>query len=81
MEDAATAEIIRCQVWQWVHGGVGLDTGDTVTEEWCATFSSGRWLEDRWPDFAGDARRLFEQVALAEDFPEFLTLPAYELVE
>ncbi len=33
MEDAATAEISRSQVWQWVHAGVVLDTGETVTEE------------------------------------------------
>ena len=33
MEDAATAEISRSQVWQWVHAGVELDTGETVTEE------------------------------------------------
>jgi malate synthase len=81
MEDAATAEISRSQVWQWINAGVVLDTGDTVTadlvrrviEEEVAGIGELERLED--------ARRLFEQVALAEDFPDFLTLPAYELVD
>ena len=58
MEDAATAEISRSQVWQWVHNDVVLDTGDTVTRE----------LVDRL---------VREEVAVTDDFAEFLTLPAY----
>jgi malate synthase len=89
MEDAATAEISRSQVWQWVHNGVRLDTGETVTaelvrrildEELAAirveigdqAYGSGRF---------DDARQLFEQVALADDFADFLTLPAYAMVD
>ncbi|HEY3717201.1 MAG TPA: malate synthase A [Jatrophihabitantaceae bacterium] len=75
MEDAATAEISRSQVWQWVHGGVQLaDTGDTVTAELV------RAVLDEL-GFTGTARDLFEQVALADDFATFLTLPAYELID
>ena len=89
MEDAATAEISRSQVWQWVHNGVVTDEGDAVTEAYvraiadeeaarlrdelgAAEYASGRF---------DDARALFETVALAADFPEFLTLPGYEILE
>ena len=82
MEDAATAEISRSQVWQWVHAGVELDTGETVTEELVR-----RVIDEevagigRAGERLDDARRLFEQVALADEFPDFLTLPAYELID
>jgi malate synthase len=86
MEDAATAEISRSQVWQWLHNAVRLEDGQTVTrdlvervieEEMAAireavgedAFGSGRWE---------DARALFTEMALADDFADFLTLPAYE---
>jgi len=86
MEDAATAEISRSQVWQWLHNGVELSGGQTVTrelverlieEEMAAiaervgdeAFGKGRWA---------DARDLFTEMALADEYPEFLTLPAYE---
>jgi len=85
MEDAATAEISRSQVWQWINAGVVLDTGDTVTEDLVRQVIDeevARILTTTGElDRLEDARRLFEQVALAEDFPDFLTLPAYELVE
>src|SRR5215204_2517250 len=80
MEDAATAEISRSQVWQWLHNDVTLDdTGQPVT----------RGLVERVADeeiaaLGGDpadyaqARALFMEVAVADDFVEFLTLPAYE---
>jgi malate synthase len=79
MEDAATAEISRSQVWQWVHQevvtaeGTRIDAAqvekvlaDVLTEQ-------TRWDGDRFDD----AVDLFRQVALAEDFPTFLTVPAY----
>jgi malate synthase len=82
MEDAATAEISRAQVWQWVHHGVTLADGTAVTA------ALVRGLIDEavarpGPDDPGvlaRARSIFEQVALAEDFPPFLTLPAYDLL-
>ncbi|OLR91550.1 malate synthase A [Actinokineospora bangkokensis] len=80
MEDAATAEISRSQVWQWVRNGTVLDTGDTVT----ADLVRGVLAEVRadladLPDL-DVAAELFEQVALAEDYPDFLTVPAYERI-
>jgi malate synthase len=67
MEDAATAEISRSQVWQWVKHG--RFTRDRVRKEVEAV------REGMEP-----AADLFERVALEEDFVEFLTLPAYELL-
>ncbi len=71
MEDAATAEISRSQIWQWVrHGRVDRDDVVRVIDEVVAEL----------PDdpVVADARALFERVALGEEFTEFLTLPAYE---
>jgi malate synthase len=81
MEDAATAEISRSQVWQWVHAGVELDTGETVTEELVRGVIEEEVAGIGELDRLDDARRLFEQVALADEFPDFLTLPAYELID
>jgi malate synthase len=62
-------------VWQWTHAGTRLaDTGKLVTAE------RVRSLLDEL-GFDGTARDLFEQVALADDFATFLTLPAYELID
>jgi len=89
MEDAATAEVARAQVWQWVHNGVALDDGRAVTADLVRAVAGEELdaLRAALGDaaFAGtraeESRRLFEQVALADDFAEFLTLPAYELLE
>jgi malate synthase len=81
MEDAATAEISRSQVWQWVHDGVELDTGETVTDELVRRVVAEEVAGIGELERLDDARRLFEQVALAEEFPDFLTLPAYELID
>ena len=86
MEDAATAEISRSQVWQWLHNGVELADGQTVTRELVESlidqeitsirervgdesFTDGRWDE---------ARATFTEMALADEYVDFLTLPAYE---
>ncbi len=64
MEDAATAEISRSQVWQWVrHGKVSRDQVSAEIDKWRAEHS--------------EAADLFEQVALADELPEFLTQVAY----
>ncbi len=88
MEDAATAEISRSQVWQWVHHGVQLDTGLTVTAELvcriadeelaaiAAELGPQTYAASQYPL----ARSVFEQVALADEFADFLTLPAYAAV-
>jgi len=79
MEDAATAEISRSQVWQWMHNDVELDTGQVVTKELVTRLVDeevGK-LPGSPEDYA-DARETFMAVAVADDFAEFLTLPAYE---
>jgi malate synthase len=79
MEDAATAEISRSQVWQWIRGEVRLDdTGETVTAELVRALVAAEPLSG---EFAEPARALFARVALDADFADFLTLPAYELID
>jgi len=89
MEDAATAEISRAQVWQWVRHGVSAMEGTPLTRDLVRKWQAeelrkigeqlGLETYNRYP-FAA-AAQLFERVALTEDFPEFLTLPAYELID
>ena len=79
MEDAATAEISRSQVWQWLHNDIELDTGDVVTRELVERLVDeeiARLPGD--PEDYADARGTFVEVAVADEFAEFLTLPAYE---
>jgi malate synthase len=79
MEDAATAEISRSQVWQWLHNDVELDNGEKVTRELIERLADEEIA--KLPGDAGDyadARQTFMEVAVADDFAEFLTLPAYE---
>jgi malate synthase len=85
MEDAATAEISRSQIWQWIHHGVELDDGRTVTAELVRQVLDEEtarireqvgdeiWREGR-PD---ETREIFELVALSPELLEFLTIPAY----
>ncbi|SFO83617.1 malate synthase [Amycolatopsis arida] len=83
MEDAATAEISRSQIWQWVHNGVELDTGERVTAELVRTMIDEvrKELDGQVPaELLEPAVELFEEVALAERFVDFLTLPAYERI-
>jgi malate synthase len=89
MEDAATAEIARSQVWQWVRHEARLDDGRTVTPDLVRRIATEELErirtevgDDEWFEREGrprESRELFEQVALSgEGFVEFLTLPAYE---
>ena len=72
MEDAATSEISRSQVWQWLaHGEVARADVEAAIEEELAKLDG---------DY-DEARELFEQVALGDEFVEFLTLPAYERID
>ncbi len=88
MEDAATAEISRGQVWQWIQHGVQLEDGRTVTTDLVRELEAEELEtirkeigDDQWfqregrPDLS---RELFERVALSDEFEEFLTLPALE---
>ncbi|GER23323.1 malate synthase [Zafaria cholistanensis] len=79
MEDAATAEISRSQIWQWIHQHAVTDEGEIITRHWVEElleqeFSKLERFED---DRFEDAREIFAECALAEEFPAFLTLPAY----
>src|SRR5271154_1998507 len=85
MEDAATAEISRSQVWQWIHNEVTLDEGTLVTRDVVERMideeltkiqelAGGSFDAARY----GQAVALFTEVALADNFAEFLTIPAYE---
>ena len=84
MEDAATAEISRSQIWQWVHNRVLLADGRPVTPELVRTLLDEESARLRREGADGgrleQARALFERVALADDYAEFLTLPAYDVV-
>jgi malate synthase len=85
MEDVATAEIARSQVWQWVHQDIELADGTPVTSDLARevmrdvldqianAVGASALADGRW----ADAEHLLEQVALSADFVEFLTFPAY----
>jgi len=79
MEDAATAEISRSQLWQWIHSHAITEHGDIITREWVEELLDEEFarLERFDGDRFTDARSIFEEVTLAEDFPTFLTIPAY----
>jgi malate synthase len=88
MEDAATAEISRSQVWQWIRHGVRMDDGREVTADLAAAILNEE--TDRLRAALGDdferaripeARELFERVALSRKFVEFLTIPALERID
>ncbi|MGP3534604.1 malate synthase A [Microbacterium sp. RD1] len=79
MEDAATAEISRSQIWQWIHQDRATDDGTPITREYVEGLvdrvlgEATRHDGDRFDD----AAEVFREVALREQFPAFLTSPAY----
>jgi malate synthase len=89
MEDAATAEISRSQIWQWIHNGVELPSGAPITASLVTQLEDSelaairsRVGEEAWAAGRYDeARKLFERVALSDDFPDFLTTVAYESID
>ena len=89
MEDAATAEISRAQVWQWIHHGASLEDGRRVTADLLRTVIDdemrrieGEVGSDRFRGgrFA-EARALFEWISTNPALQTFLTLPAYEALD
>ncbi|MGQ4361127.1 malate synthase A [Streptomyces sp. SAS_272] len=86
MEDAATAEISRSQIWQWINAGVEFENGEKATPELARRVAAGELAAIR--DEIGEeafaaghwqqAHDLLLTVALDEDYADFLTLPAYE---
>ena len=89
MEDAATAEISRSQIWQWIHNGVRLDDGTVITADLVGRIEDEELAKIREAlgdqAWAGgrfdDARKLFERVALSDDFADFLTTAAYDSID
>jgi malate synthase len=89
MEDAATAEISRAQIWQFIKYGVSLDNGTKVTPAWFeavyaeemdkvqAEVGEAAFKGGRFPE----ATKLFKDMSLAPDFADFLTLPAYQMIK
>ena len=86
MEDAATAEISRSQVWQWIRHKARLADGQRLDAALFAAIVDDEMAKIRAgaESLAGrrfqDAAKLFTDMSLADDFPEFLTLPAYDMV-
>jgi malate synthase len=88
MEDAATAEISRAQIWQWLKAGAVLEGGQTMTPEFFeralkeemevvkGEVGASNYARGRFPE----AIKLFRDLSLADEFAPFLTLPAYELI-
>ncbi|MES2139737.1 MAG: malate synthase A [Bacteroidota bacterium] len=88
MEDAATAEISRTQVWQWLKAGAKLDDGRTITHSFYEdirdseildikeTIGVGQYTIGKFPQ----AIALFNRLVVGDTFEEFLTTPAYKLI-
>jgi malate synthase len=89
MEDAATAEISRSQVWQWIRSPKGrLDDGRKITKDMVAAMIPEEMGKIR--DLLGaafgdgsydDAAKIFADLVNNDTFVEFLTLPAYERID
>jgi malate synthase len=85
MEDAATAEISRAQLWQWVHHDRSTVEGVKITADFVRSVIAEEvaLIAEADPESKAklhQAREVFESVALGDDFATFLTLPAYELL-
>jgi len=89
MEDAATAEISRAQLWQWVHHGARMNDGSEVTTQ--RVLSTIPTVLAKIRRQVGDARynggafelaaRLFSEMTQSAEFPEFLTAVAYQNID
>jgi malate synthase len=89
MEDAATCEIARSQIWQWIRHGARLEDGTSVDRELVERIEQEELEkirqevgEDAYAKSrAQEAVALFERVSMSDEFIEFLTLPAYDLID
>lgn len=89
MEDAATAEISRTQIWQWIHHDIKLDDGRLVTPELVRQVLDEETAkireqvgEETWrAGRPAETREIFERVALSSELIEFLTIPAYDYLD
>ena len=80
MEDAATAEICRAQVWQWVKHGATLNDGRRVTQDMVRNAIADQKKLLKGPRIA-EASAIFDRMITSPDFPEFLTLVAYDYLD
>ena len=91
MEDAATAEICRAQVWQWVHHGARMIDGRTITAPMVKEIIQSRVAELQAGESSAEGSRadgrlqqagqLLENLMTGKEFPEFLTLASYDLLD
>jgi malate synthase len=84
MEDAATAEISRAQVWQWVKHGSKLSDGRTVTAEMVREITADQLAKLKAQSGGGkfnEAGKIFEKMMTGSEFTEFLTLAAYNSID
>ena len=89
MEDAATAEISRSQIWQWIEHGAELEDGAVVTRDLVRQILDEEMEkihaevgDETWAEGDPEAtREVFERVALADDYADFLTTVAYERLD
>ena len=87
MEDAATAEISRSQLWQWIHQRAALDDGRLITAELYRRIRAeevASLVQQRGAENTGaldKAVELLDEIVLADEFIEFLTLPGYRYLD
>lgn len=88
MEDAATAEISRTQLWQWIHSNASTSDGKKITPEWYLALKAEEL--EKIKSYVGEtafssptfrkAAEIFDDLVLQDELTEFLTLPAYSLI-
>ena len=81
MEDAATAEICRAQVWQWVRHGAKLSDGRAITADFVVQATRQQAEKFRGQGKFDVAAKIFEQMMTSPDMAEFLTLVAYDYID
>jgi malate synthase len=88
MEDAATAEISRSQVWQWIHSDRGvLDDGRKVDADLFRALLAEELdkIHEKYPEnlheYFDRAAELFDDISTSDEFVDFLTLPAYQMID
>ncbi|MEL1224390.1 MAG: malate synthase A [Candidatus Neomarinimicrobiota bacterium] len=80
MEDAATAEISRSQLWQWLHNSVETENGETINESFMEEAFEKVFSEINDIENIEKARDEFKKLVFDKNFSDFLTLPAYQLI-
>jgi malate synthase len=78
MEDAATAEISRSQIWQWIHNQIALEDGRLIDKELVLQLTQSEVEKLGDPAKYQAATETFIACAISDEYLDFLTLPAYE---